>query len=114
MGGAGRRLDLDLLAGDEVQHVEAIGGVVRDAFLEVEPVHPEEEVGQPTELELRPARGAAYAPRFGNELAPHRLPRAARIEVREGMREVNGPQLSVQVAAQPVVEAKCVEIRRRA
>ena len=72
------RLDLDLLPGDQVEDVEPPRRVLVDRLLEVEPVHGEEEVGQPAQLELDPVRSSTDRPRLGNELAADRLARAAR------------------------------------
>ena len=64
-------LDLDLVSGDEVEHVEPSGGVVLHRVVEVEPVHGEEEIGMPAELELAPARSLADRSRLRHQIASH-------------------------------------------
>src|SRR5215208_7315654 len=66
-----RRLDLDRLAVDEVQHVEAPARLVRDLLIEVQPVDAVEQIVALTERVLDAPPPAADASRLGNEVAPN-------------------------------------------
>ena len=73
-----------------------------------------EELGQAAEVELVPAGARAHDGGLLDQVAAHCLPAPAGVEVRERVLEVHGPQRAFEVAPEPVVEAKGVEVRRRA
>ena len=84
-----------------------------DLAVELQPMDREEQLVAATQLELPPARTGANDARLGDQVARNRGATSLVIEIRERMLEMDRPQLAVRVRAQPVVEAKRVEVWRR-
>ena len=103
--------ELDVLAFDEIEDVEAAPRVVLELVGEVEAVDGEEEFRMATEQQLPPAVPVPHLRRGRNQFRDAGSVSTA-VEVREGVVDVNRTEPSVSVATEPVVEAKGVEVRR--
>ena len=102
---------VDLLPGDEVQHVKPPLRLDGDLVVEVEPVDGEEELVELTESELGESRACSFHDRLLDEVSPNRVAAAGPVEVREGMSEMDGSQLALEIPPQPVVEPQRVQVR---
>ena len=79
--------------------MEAAGVSSATASVEVEPVDGEEQLGQAAEVELGPAVARSDDDRVLDQVADDRVAAARRVEVRERVLHVNGPQLAVEVSS---------------
>jgi hypothetical protein len=78
-----------------------------------EPVDGKEELPHAAERELPPAASAANDARLLDQLARNCGAAPRLVEIRERVLEMDRPQHPRLVGAEPIVEAECVQIRRR-